>query len=127
VRSASVAQESRPDKEVYGLTPDGREALARWVDEVAPPGRVRDAFFSKFALALTTRLVDPVVLIDRQRRAHLHRLRELNELAAATTGPVARLAVEAPATSTAPPPTRPASPACRCSPRPSATRPSAGS
>jgi DNA-binding PadR family transcriptional regulator len=95
VRSASVAQESRPDKKVYELTADGREALARWMDDVAPPGRVRDAFISRFALALRTRLVDPVVLIDRQRRAYLRRLRELNELAAATTAPVARLAVEA--------------------------------
>jgi DNA-binding PadR family transcriptional regulator len=95
VRSASVAQESRPDKKVYELTPGGREMLRQWVDDVVPAGRVRDAFLSKLALALKTRLADPMVLIDRQRRAYLRRLRELNELAEAATGLVARLAVEA--------------------------------
>jgi DNA-binding PadR family transcriptional regulator len=95
VRSAAVAQDSRPDKRVYELTPRGREALARWVDDVPPAGRVRDAFFSKLVLAWKTRLADPVVLIDRQRRAYLRRLRELNDLAGTAVGPVARLAVEA--------------------------------
>ena len=69
VRSAAVAQGSRPDKRVYELTPRGREALAQWVDDVLPAGRVRDTFFSKLVLAWKTRLADPVVLIDRQRRA----------------------------------------------------------
>jgi DNA-binding PadR family transcriptional regulator len=95
VRSAEVAQDSRPDKRVYELTPLGRDALRQWVDDVMPAGRVRDAFFSKLVLAWKTRLADPVVLIDRQRRAYLLRLRELNEMAEAATGLVARLAVEA--------------------------------
>jgi DNA-binding PadR family transcriptional regulator len=95
VRSAAVAQDSRPDKRVYELTPGGREALAQWVDDVLPAGRVRDTFFSKLVLAWKTRLADPVVLIDRQRRAYLLRLRELNELAETASGLVARLAVEA--------------------------------
>ena len=46
-------------------------------------------------LAWKTRLADPVTLIDRQRRAYLLRLRELNELADTASGLVARLAVEA--------------------------------
>jgi DNA-binding PadR family transcriptional regulator len=95
VRSATVTQESRPDKKVYELTAPGREELRRWVDEVAPAGRVRDAFLSKLALAWKTRLTDPIVLIDRQRRTYLLRLRELNELAGTAMGPVARMAVEA--------------------------------
>ena len=95
VRSAAVAQGSRPDKRVYELTPRGREALTQWVDDVLPAGRVRDTFFSKLVLAWKTRLADPVVLIDRQRRAYLLRLRELNELAETASGLVARLAVEA--------------------------------
>ena len=95
VRSATVAQESRPDKRVYELTTPGREALQRWVDDVVPAGRVRDTFLSKLALAWKTRLADPIVLIDRQRRAYLRQLRELNDLAETTTGLAARLAVEA--------------------------------
>jgi DNA-binding PadR family transcriptional regulator len=95
VRSATVAQDSRPDKRVYELTRPGREELQRWIDDVVPAGRVRDTFFSKLALALRTRMADPIVLIDRQRRAYLRRLQELNHLAEAATGLVARLAVEA--------------------------------
>jgi hypothetical protein len=95
VRSATVTQESRPDKKVYELTLAGREGLQRWVDEVVPAARVREGFLSKLVLAWKTQLVDPVMLIDRQRRAYLLRLRELNELAGTATGLVARLAVEA--------------------------------
>jgi DNA-binding PadR family transcriptional regulator len=95
VRSATVAQEHRPDKRVYELTPAGREALRQWVDEVVPAARVREGFLSKLVLAWRTRLADPVMLIDRQRRAYLLRLRELHELADLATGLVARLAVEA--------------------------------
>jgi hypothetical protein len=90
-----VTQERRPDKRVYELTPAGRDALARWVDEVVPAARVREGFLSKLVLAWKTRLADPVMLIDRQRRAYLLRLRELHELADLATGLVARLAVEA--------------------------------
>jgi DNA-binding PadR family transcriptional regulator len=95
VRSTTVTQEHRPDKKVYELTPAGREALRQWVDEVAPMARLREGFVTKLVLAWRTRLADPVVLIDRQRRAYLLQLRELNELADTATGLVARLAVEA--------------------------------
>jgi len=37
---------------------------------------------------------DPVVLIDRQRRAHLRRLRNLQDLGPTATGRAAELAVE---------------------------------
>jgi hypothetical protein len=56
---------------------------------------VREGFLSKLVLAWRTRLADPFMLIDRQRRAYLLRLRELHELAETATGLVARLAVEA--------------------------------
>jgi DNA-binding PadR family transcriptional regulator len=95
VRSATVTQESRPDKKVYELTAAGREGLQRWVDEVVPAARIREGFLRKLVLAWKTRLADPVMLMDRQRRAYLLQLRELNELADTATGLVARLAVEA--------------------------------
>ena len=95
VRSATVAQGNRPDKRVYELTPAGQEELQRWVDGPLPAVRVRDTFFSKLVLAWKTRLADPVVLIDRQRRAYLRQLRELNQLADSAASLVGRLAVEA--------------------------------
>jgi len=94
VRSVAVAQSSRPDKKVFELTPLGRDELARWVDEVVVADRLRDQFFSKLVVASQSRLVDPLVLIDRQRRAYLRRLRELNDLAAVTEGFAATMAVE---------------------------------
>ena len=95
VRSATVTQGNRPDKRVYELTPAGRQDLQQWVDDPLPAVRVRDTFFSKLLVAWKTRLADPVVLIDRQRRAYLRQLRELSGLADATTSLVGRLAVEA--------------------------------
>ena len=95
VGSATVAQGSRPDKRVYELTPAGRQELQRWIDEPLPAVRVRDTFFSKLLVAWRTRLTDPVVLIDQQRRAYLRQLRELGGLAETTTSLVGRLAAEA--------------------------------
>ena len=95
VRSSTVTQGNRPDKRVYELTPAGRQELQQWVDEPLPAVRVRDTFFSKLLVAWKTRLADPVVLIDQQRRSYLRQLRELGGLADTTTSLVGRLAVEA--------------------------------
>jgi hypothetical protein len=78
---------------VFELTAAGTEAVGRWVDDLGVP-QLRDAFFSKLVLAAQTRLADPLVLIDRQRRAYLRRLAELGELASSARGFTARLAVE---------------------------------
>jgi DNA-binding PadR family transcriptional regulator len=94
VRSASVAQASRPDKRVFELTAAGREELAAWVDAPSPPVRVKDEFFTKLVLAARAKMADPIVLIDRQRRAHLRQLRAVSDLAGDATGLAARLAVE---------------------------------
>jgi DNA-binding PadR family transcriptional regulator len=94
VRSAAVTQPSRPDKKVFELTPAGRDELGRWVDDVVAGDRLRDQFFSKLVMAAQARLADPLVLIDRQRRAYLRRLRDLNDLAERTEGFAATMAVE---------------------------------
>jgi DNA-binding PadR family transcriptional regulator len=94
VRSVSVAQTNRPDKKVFELTPAGREELQGWVDEVVVADRLRDQFFTKLVVASQARLGDPLVLIDRQRRAYLRRLRELNDLAETLDGFAATMAVE---------------------------------
>jgi DNA-binding PadR family transcriptional regulator len=94
VGSVAVVQSSRPDKKVFELTAKGREELRQWVDDVVVADRLRDQFFSKLVLASRTGLADPLVLIDRQRRAYLRRLRELNDLAETTEGFAATMAVE---------------------------------
>jgi DNA-binding PadR family transcriptional regulator len=94
VRSASVAQASRPDKRVFELTAAGRDELQAWVDAPAPAVRVKDEFFTKLVLAARAKVADPLVLIDRQRRAYLRQLRSVTDLAATAAGMAARLAVE---------------------------------
>ncbi|HEU0115504.1 MAG TPA: helix-turn-helix transcriptional regulator [Thermomicrobiales bacterium] len=84
VQSVHVAQEHRPDKRVYAVTPEGRRELDDWIATPTPGPRLRDEFFLKLILAQTAGLnsaSDPRLLIERQRRAFLHSLRELNDLA----------------------------------------------
>jgi DNA-binding PadR family transcriptional regulator len=94
VRSVAVVQSSRPDKKVFELTPAGRDELQQWIDDVVPGDRLRDQFFSKLVVATRVRLADPLVLIDRQRRAYLRRLRALNDVAETAEGFAATMAVE---------------------------------
>ena len=94
VRSSAVAQASRPDKKVFELTAAGRDELTAWVDQPSPAVRVKEEFFTKLVLAARAKVADPLVLIDRQRRAHLRQLRSVTDLAATATGLAARLAVE---------------------------------
>ena len=52
-RSRAVAQSSRPDKQVYRISRDGRSALDVWLETVEPGAR--DTFFLKlFVGGLTT-------------------------------------------------------------------------
>jgi DNA-binding PadR family transcriptional regulator len=96
VRSEDVAQDSRPNKKVYELTPAGRDAVAEWVDEPAEGPRLRDDFFIKLVLAPRAGLADRMELINRQRRHYYAQMRRLAELQGATDsrdGP-ARLLIE---------------------------------
>lgn len=84
VRSVDVEQSNRPNKKVYFLTADGREALENWVDEPTEGPRVRDEFFMKLVLAPLTGIADRMALINRQRRHYLSLMRDLTELAERT-------------------------------------------
>jgi DNA-binding PadR family transcriptional regulator len=54
--SRRVVQSDRPDKTLYALGPEGREALTRWLETVEP--EAEDAFFLRlFVGGLTTREV----------------------------------------------------------------------
>ena len=90
VKAVDVPQAARPTKRVFELTQEGRAEVVRWLDQVAPAARVRDGFFTKVLLAERAG-ADPLTLIDRQRRAYLRRLRELNVLAEQARGDAAAL------------------------------------
>ena len=65
VESRAVAQSSRPDKQVYRVSPSGREALDGWIQGVEPGAR--DTFFLKLFVG---KLTTPGVLL-----AHLEQFR----------------------------------------------------
>jgi DNA-binding PadR family transcriptional regulator len=82
----AVAQNGRPNKRVYRLTPEGQAELDRWVDDATPSPRLKDDFFMKLVLARAGGIADPLKLIDRQRGAYLQALRELDDVAATSDG-----------------------------------------
>jgi DNA-binding PadR family transcriptional regulator len=96
VRGEDVAQDSRPNKKVYALSPRGRDAVAAWVDEPTEGPRPRDDFFIKLVLAPRAGLADRMELINRQRRYYYAQLRALADLqdATASQGVPARLLIE---------------------------------
>jgi DNA-binding PadR family transcriptional regulator len=81
VQDQTVEQGDRPDKRVYELTPAGRTAVQSWLEEPVCGPRLRDEFFVKLVLARAAGIADATRLIERQRRAYLQALRDLNELA----------------------------------------------
>jgi len=96
VRSQDVAQDSRPNKKVYELTPAGREQLAAWVTEPIEGPRVRDEFFMKLVLAPMAGLADRMELINSQRRHYFGIMRNLMDMQANMdrATPAARLLIE---------------------------------
>ena len=82
----AVAQNGRPNKRVYRLTPEGLQELDRWVADATPSPRLKDDFFMKLVLARSSGIADPLRLIDRQRGAYLQALRELDDVAASLDG-----------------------------------------
>jgi DNA-binding PadR family transcriptional regulator len=73
----------RPDRKVYGLTPDGQQRVAEWLTEVSWPKPDLAEFHLKLIAAATARLADPLTIVDRQRRELLRRLRDAQRAAMA--------------------------------------------
>ena len=88
VRSTKVAQDVRPDRVVYELTPPGRAELATWLNEPSPrTAGFRDDFFLKVMAAARTGERDVVAAVLRTQRAFLLReLRNLEQLRAERAG-----------------------------------------
>ncbi|MFC5218261.1 PadR family transcriptional regulator [Streptomyces coerulescens] len=83
IEGEDVAQETRPNKRTYQLTPAGREAVVAWFEEPTDEPRVRGDFFMKIALAPESGVADQISLINKQRRHYLNVMRDLSKLAAA--------------------------------------------
>jgi DNA-binding PadR family transcriptional regulator len=89
---AGVEQGEGPERRRYAITPLGERALASWLREPAEPEpHLQATLFTKVTLAVLTGR-SAVDLLDRQRRAHLARMRELTTLRRSAPVPVALLA-----------------------------------
>jgi DNA-binding PadR family transcriptional regulator len=87
-RSGLVRQDGRQgrrpyrsrDKQVYELTPAGRERIEAWLSDVTWAKVAPVEFHLKLVAAAATGLADPAAIVDAQRLELLRRLRDLQEL-----------------------------------------------
>jgi len=73
----------RPDRRVYGLTPDGQQRITGWLAEVSWPKPDLAEFHLKLIAAAAAGLADPLSIVDAQRRELLRRLRDAQRAAMA--------------------------------------------
>jgi len=81
VRKSEVEQSGKPDKNVYELTSEGRQALLEWFSEPVAGSRLKDNFYLKLVSSRLSGLANPQDLIARQRQQYLQSLHNLNALA----------------------------------------------
>jgi DNA-binding PadR family transcriptional regulator len=68
VQTKSDLGEGRePDRRIYAITQDGRDALKGWFDEGVPTEHQRDEFFVKLMIGLVSGEADPARIIQTQR------------------------------------------------------------
>jgi DNA-binding PadR family transcriptional regulator len=74
------AQEKRPDRKIFRITPAGREELAQWL--AAPVTRIRalrDEFFIKLVFLVKSDPAAVLALIDRQKTLYLKQMNRLTQ------------------------------------------------
>ncbi len=75
----SVAQDGRPDKKVYTLSPKGVDALREWVSAPTEPKQLRDESGVKIRAAEIENVPDLTAELRRHRNLHEERLRLYQE------------------------------------------------
>jgi DNA-binding PadR family transcriptional regulator len=83
VSQRAAAEADRPDRKVYGLTPEGQQRVADWLAEVRWPKPDLAEFHLKLIAAAAAGLADPLTIVDTQRRELLRRLRDAQRAAMA--------------------------------------------
>ncbi len=78
VHKVDVEQEGKPDKRIYEVTDNGRQALLAWFAEPHSGPRMKDNFFLKLISARICGLVNLRQIILEQRHEYLQTLHELN-------------------------------------------------
>jgi DNA-binding PadR family transcriptional regulator len=83
VTATAEPGQTRPDRKVYELTPDGQHRVTAWLAEVTWPRPDLTEFHLKLIAAAAARLADPIAIVDAQRRELLRRLRDVQRAALA--------------------------------------------
>ena len=74
------AQEKRPDRKIFRITPAGRQELTQWL--ATPVTRIRalrDEFFIKLVFMVKSDPAPVLALIDKQKTLHLKQLNRLTQ------------------------------------------------
>jgi DNA-binding PadR family transcriptional regulator len=79
-----IEQAGKPDKRVYALTEQGRQALQAWFVEPVSGPRIKDNFYLKLVSASICGLAEPAQLINTQRQHYIQTLHDLNNLVLGT-------------------------------------------
>ena len=80
VTAGAAERVDGPDRRRYAITADGEHELARWVAApLMPEPHLQAALYTKVVLAILSG-ESLTALLDRQRHAHLARMRELTAL-----------------------------------------------
>lgn len=77
VREHGIAQANGPEKRIYSITRQGKDALREWFSAAIEREHQRDEFFIKLMLCLATRQADPLKLIQTQRAKLYQELHDL--------------------------------------------------
>ena len=94
VEAAESSQDGGPERTTYAITPAGDQALAAWLAEPEGAGPYpADDLVRKTVTALRNG-TDAAGFLQRQRRVHLERMRELLDLQRHTSDAGARIAVD---------------------------------
>ncbi|HMQ34816.1 MAG TPA: PadR family transcriptional regulator, partial [Chloroflexaceae bacterium] len=72
-----VEQGGGPEKQIFAITPAGRDELARWFATPVASEHQRDEFFLKLMLSVATGLGDPYSVIRAQRAGLFRELHSL--------------------------------------------------
>jgi DNA-binding PadR family transcriptional regulator len=94
VEVAEIAQDGGPERIVYALTPDGRAALARWLEQVEPAGPYAADDLVRKAVTALEMGADAGAYLFRQRAQHMGRMRELFSAQAADMERGAEIALD---------------------------------
>ncbi|MEW6288391.1 MAG: PadR family transcriptional regulator [Thermodesulfobacteriota bacterium] len=74
------AQEKRPDRKIFRITPEGRQELTQWL--ATPVTRIRalrDEFFIKLVFMVKSDPAPVLALIDKQKTLHLKQMNRLTQ------------------------------------------------